>query len=285
MFTLARVAIARRHWADIASYALLLGMSVFALVPIFWGFLTSIKRADEVIVYPPTLLPRAITLENYAEVLLRSPLPLFFRNSVVVAVAAIALSLAVAVPMAYAAVRFRFRMKNALMFLILSTAMIPGISVLVPLYLLAVESTLHDTLLVLVLVYAAWQVPQVVWLLRGFLETIPPEIEEAALTDGCSRLGALVRVVLPMCRPGLAAASIIVFVLVWNDWLIATTLTSSESLRLAQVGLYRITRDPHGISWGVFMAYTMLVLMPVLGAFALLQRRFIAALAGGAVKG
>jgi ABC-type glycerol-3-phosphate transport system permease component len=218
-------------------------------------------------------------------VIFRTPFPVFFRNSTIVGVGTVIFALAVAIPIAYATVRFHFRMKNAVMLLVLATAMIPGIAVLVPLFVLAVNTKLIDTFFVLILVYGAWQAPLLMWLLRGFLETIPPELEEAAMIDGCTRFGALVRVVLPVCGPGLAAASIMAFLFVWNDWLIATVLTKSESIRLAQVGLVRYIYDPTGVSWGLFMAYTMLIVLPVLGTFALFQRRFIAALAGGAVKG
>lgn len=275
----------RKRMVDVFSYGLLGVMSVFALLPIIWGFLTSLKPYDQVMVDPPVVLPATVTLENYETVIFRTPFPEFFVNSVIVAVGTIVLALVVAVPMAYATVRFRFRMKNALMFFVMTTVMIPGISVLVPLFVLAADTGLLDTLTVLILVYAAWQAPLLVLLLRGFFETIPPELEEAAMIDGCTRLGALMRVILPVCGPGVAAASILAFMFVWNDWLIATVLTRSESMRLAQVGLVRYIYDPIGISWGHFMAYTMLIVLPVLAMFAMFQRRFIAALAGGAVKG
>lgn len=275
----------RLHIADILTYGFLGLMTLFSLSPILWGFLTSLKPYDQVMVDPPVFIPSAVTLENYATVVFRTPFPNFFLNSVIVAAGTIALALAVAFPMAYATVRFRFRAKNAIMLVILTTVMIPGISILVPLFVLAADTKLLDTFAVLILVYGAWQAPLLVLLLRGFLETIPPELEEAAMIDGCSRVGALVRVVLPVCGPGVAAASIVAFMFVWNDWLIATVLTRSESMRLAQVGLVRYINDPIGISWGHFMAYTMLISIPVLALFAVFQRRFISALAGGAVKG
>jgi ABC-type glycerol-3-phosphate transport system permease component len=275
----------RRHLPDIAAYAFLIVMTIFSLGPVLWGLSTALKPPDQVIASPPVFLPATPTLENFKTVVFNTPFPRFFANSVLVAVGTILLALVVAVPMAYATVRFRFKWKNALMFVLLTTVMIPGISILVPLFVIAANIKLLDTYAGLILVYGAWQAPLLVLLLRGFLETIPPEIEEAAMIDGCSRVKALIRVVLPVCGPGIAAASILAFMFVWNDWLIATILTRSESMRLAQVGLVRYIDDPIGISWGHFMAYTMLVVLPVLMAFALFQRRFIAALSGGAVKG
>jgi ABC-type glycerol-3-phosphate transport system permease component len=189
-----------------------------------------------------------------------------------------------AVHAAYAVSRFRFRWKNALLFIIWSTVMIPGVSIIVPLYLLAVDLKVYDTLFVVVIAYSAWLVPTLIWLLRGFIDTVPYELEESALVDGCSRLKAFYVVVLPLLRPGLAAASVLVFVTIWNDFLLAFSLTLKDENRLLQVGLYSFVTEL-GIEWGPLMAATIGSTIPVVLAFALLQRQFIQGLTGGAVKG
>jgi ABC-type glycerol-3-phosphate transport system permease component len=204
-------------------------------------------------------------------------------NSTIVATLTIAATLAVAVHAGYAAARFHFAGKNQLLFLILATAMIPGICILVPVYLLMTQFNLHNTYGSLVIVYTAWQVPTAVWIMRGFFDTISSELEEAALIDGCSRLGAFYRVVLPLSQPGLAAVGILVFVYVWNDFLIAYVLTISDEKRLIQSGLYLYV-TAFGVEWSKLMAASVLALLPPAVTFMLLQSRFIQGLTKGAIK-
>jgi len=274
----------RHHFLSAALHAFLIAACLIAVAPIFWGLVTSLKENSKILSYPPQWIPNPMTLENYNLVLFASSFPRFFFNSAVVAILTILMTLAIAAHAAYAAARLKYRGKNVLLFLVLATSMIPGISVLAPLYLIAVTVGLHNTYLVLVLVYCAWQVPIVIWLLRGFIETVPTELEEAAMIDGCSRLQAFYRVVLPILQPGLAASAIIVFVSVWNDFLIGSALTISENMRLIQVGLYRYISDI-GVEWGRFLAYGMLALLPIMVVFLILQKRFISGLTAGAVKG
>jgi multiple sugar transport system permease protein len=134
-------------------------------------------------------------------------------------------------------------------------------------------------------VYGAWLIPQAIWFIKGFIEVVPRDLEEAALLDGCGVLGAFVRVLLPLIQPGLAAISILTFIYVWNDFLIGVTLTTSEEMRTVQVGLVRFVQDSVGINWGHLMAFVVLAIGPVLLAFFLLQKRFIEGLTIGGIKG
>ena len=160
----------------------------------------------------------------------------------------------------------------------------PGIATLPTLYMISIKSGLYDTFLVLILVFSAWRAPTAMWLLRGFVATIPKELEEAAMIDGCSRFGGFIRVVLPLMRSGLAAVSVLVFIFVWNTWIFATTLTNSPSKSLITVGLYSNISDI-GIKWGTFTAYSILAILPVIVIYLSAQRFFIAGLASGARKG
>jgi len=274
----------RERIGNAATYAVLSVASVIALGPILWGLTTSFKTSAGVVAMPPQWLPAPITLENYRLVLLNSSLPRCFLNSFIVAVCGVLLTLAVASHAGYAAARYRFPGKNGLLLMILATAMIPGISIMAPLYIVASQVGLHDTYWIQILIYSAWQVPSIVWLIRGFLESVPPDLEEAAMIDGCSRLRAFYQIVLPIAQPGLAAAAILVFVYIWNDFLIGAAFTVTEQMRPMQVGLYLFIRDS-GVEWGRFMAYTMIGLIPILALFVALQRRFIQGLAAGATKG
>jgi multiple sugar transport system permease protein len=270
--------------ADAATYAILLTASIAALGPILWGLATSFKTSAGAVAMPPQWLPAPVTLANYRLVLLNSSLPGCFLNSLVVALCGVALTLAVGCHAGYAAARFTFPGKNGLLLMILATAMIPGISIMAPLYLVATQVGLHDTYWIQILIYSAWQVPSIVWLIRGFFESVPPDLEEAGMIDGCSRLRAFYQIVLPLAQPGLAAAAILVFVYIWNDFLIGAAFTVTERMRPMQVGLYLFIRDS-GVEWGRFMAYTMIGLIPIIGLFVALQRRFIQGLAAGATKG
>jgi ABC-type glycerol-3-phosphate transport system permease component len=255
-----------------------------ALLPVLWGLSTSLKPADQILAFPPRWMPEPATLLSYVQVWQQSNLPIYFRNSVVVTLAALVVALLVSVHAAYAMARFRFRGKNLVMLGLLATSMIPGIAILVPLYDLSVHAKLYDTFAGLVIVYAAWNVPILVWLLRGFFESVPIELEEAARIDGCSRLRAFYKIVLPMSQPGLLAAAIMVIMFVWNDFLIAFTLTISENRRLLSVGLYTYISN-YGVEWGQLTAATMIALLPVVAVFFLLQRRLVEGLMAGALKG
>jgi ABC-type glycerol-3-phosphate transport system permease component len=256
---------------------------VFAVLPIVWGVSTALKESGAAESFPPRWLPRPPTLENFRQVLTGSNLLRYLWNSTLVAALTIAATLAVAVHAGYAAARFRFAGKNQLLFLILATAMIPGICILVPVYLLVTQLKLHNTYGALIIVYTAWQVPTAVWIMRGFFETISTELEEAALIDGCTRLGAFYRVILPLTQPGLAAVGILVFVYVWNDFLIAYVLTISDEMRLIQSGLYLYV-TAFGVEWSKLMAASVLALLPPAVIFMLLQSRFIQGLTRGAIK-
>jgi multiple sugar transport system permease protein len=268
----------------VGRYALLLPASIFALTPIYWAMNTSLKLESRNIGYPPQWWPNPLTLEHYANVLMQSSLPRNYLNSILLALGTIILVLCLGAHAGYAAARYEFRGKNALLFLLLATVMVPGIVTLIPVYLMAVQLGLHDTKLILVLVFAAWQTPTVVWLLRAFFENIPRELDEAALIDGCSRLGAFYRVVLPLAQPGLAAAAILVFVWVWNEFIIALNLTASDATRPLTVGLFFFVSES-GIQWGKMAAAASAALVPVIVLFAVLQRRFIQGLTAGATKG
>lgn len=266
------------------SYAVMVSVSLFALGPIVWALITSLKETAEVLAFPPVWFPTRVILDNYRAVIFDSHLLLYMENTLWVALIAIAIILVMATHAAYAAARFRFRGREAIMFGILISSMVPLVSLLTPLYLVWAKIGLYDSYLGLALVFAAWQMPTTIWLIRGFVEAVPYEIEEAALIDGCGRWKCLYKIVLPIIQPGLAAAAILIFIFIWNDFLIATTLSISDQHRLMQVGLYRYVGDL-GVVWGRFTAYTMLAILPVILIFVILQKRLTVGLVAGAIKG
>ncbi len=274
---------ARSRAGDAAAYAALLLACLFVLLPILWAVSTSLKLPREIHA-GPHWWPEAPTLRNYFVTAAGSKVLRYIGNTLAVAAATLVVSVALAVHAAYAVARRRFRGKEVLLFLLWATIMIPGVAVVVPLYALSVDVGLYDTYVLLVIVYAAWLIPTLIWLLRGFVDAIPASLEEAALVDGCTPLGAFYRVVLPLLRPGLGAAAVLVFVTVWNDFLIGFALTLSDEHRMLQVGLQAFVTEG-GIDWGPMMAATIVALVPAGLLFAFLQRAFIQGVTGGAVKG
>jgi ABC-type glycerol-3-phosphate transport system permease component len=257
---------------------------LFAAAPIVWGVLTALKPAAEVVSYPPNLMPSRFTLESFRQVWSDSNFPTYFRNSLLVTGIATLTSLVVAVHAAYGLARFDFTGKTPLMLGLLATSMIPGIAILVPLYNLSIHTGLYNTFTGLVIVYTAWNIPLLVWLLKGFFESVPVELEEAAMIDGCSRMRAFYTIVLPMARPGMLAGAIMAMMFVWNDFLIGFTLAVTEDKRLIPYGLYSFISNI-GVDWGQLMAATVISLAPVVIAFLLLQKWLVQGLMAGAVKG
>jgi ABC-type glycerol-3-phosphate transport system permease component len=274
----------KRIFANGGTYLLLCICSLLVLSPIFWTFSTSLKTPADINRFPPSWIPQTITLEHYIQILSSSSFYQYMFNTFVVAVFSIFFTLLVAIPSAYVAARYRFRGKNLILFIILFTSMMPGIATLPTLYILSIKANLYDTLIVLVLVFSAWRAPTAMWLLRGFVSTIPRELEEAAMIDGCSRFGGFFRIVLPLMCSGIAAVSVLVFIFVWNTWIFASSLTNTPAKSLITVGLYANISDI-GIKWGTFTAYSILTILPIIIIYLSAQKYFIAGLASGANKG
>ena len=257
---------------------------IVAVGPVIWGVLTALKPAAQIATFPPQWLPSPITFEHFVQVWTESSFPTYFFNSIMVTAAAVLTSLFLSVHAAYGLARFQFRGKGALLLAILATSMIPGIAILVPLYNISVKTELYNSYAGLIIVYTAWNVPLLVWLLKGYFERVPVELEEAALVDGCGRFRAFYSIVLPMARPGLLAGAIMGLMLIWNDFLIGFTLTISEKRRLLPYGLFSYISNV-GVDWGQLMAATTLAMLPVLLAFIIMQKWLVEGLMAGAVKG
>lgn len=264
-------------------YVALVAASLFAILPILWGISTSFK-SEKATLSDQGWIPQDFTLENYRLVLFESKIPLYLGNTLLVAGLTVIATIVVAIFGAYAAARFKFRGKTTSLFLILMTSMIPGIAILVPLYFIAVQLGLYDTYAVMVIVYTAWQIPTVIWMLKGFFESIPDSIEEAGRVDGASHWRVMTQLIFPLAVPGVAAAAVISFIYVWNDFLIASTMISTDDKRLVAVGLYNYLSQ-YGIVWGQLTAAVVVSIIPIVIVFILMERRIVAGLSAGATKG
>jgi len=265
-------------------YAALGVALIFALLPIFWGASTSFKPQMEVHLVPATWIPHTPTLANYFDAVFDARFARYLANTIWVVFASLVLSTTLALHAAWATVRFRFKGRETILLIMWATIMVPGIAVIVPLYMASVDLGMYDTLWTLIVVYSAWLVPTLVWLLRGFIAAVPAELEEAARIDGCGRVGAFWRVTVPLLRPGLLAAGVLVFVMVWNEFLIGYSLTLSDGNRMIQVGIYYFMTET-GVEYGPLTAAAIASILPIAVLYALLQRAFIQGLTGGAVKG
>lgn len=267
----------------VSVYAALIALTVAFLFPLIWVLGLSLKTRLQVFATPP-LFVWSPTLENYAAVLQQADFLRAFLNSLIVSAGAVSLSLAVGVPAAYAFARFPFRGRTFLFFALLAMRMLPPIAVLVPMYILFSKLGLTTTRLSVVLAYSTFSLPLVVWVMRGFFEDLPKELEESAWVDGASRYAAFTRVVLPLVRPGLVAASILCLQLAWNDFLFSAVLTNNAT-RTLPVLMAVFTGGDSGTDWGGMTASGVLVILPVIIFSFAAQRHLVAGLSSGAVKG
>lgn len=265
----------------------LLGLSIIVIMPLYVVLITSVKPLEDVRGLF-TWWPSTITLQPYLDIWTTVPLADYFVNSLIVTVSATFFSVVLAVLAAYSISRFQFKGARTFSLVVLSTQMFPGILFLLPLFLIftqierVVGVQLSGSYLGLILTYLTFSLPFAIWMLVGFFASIPKELEEAAMIDGTGRLGALIRVVLPVARPGIIAVSVYCFITAWGEVLFASVLTNSDTRTLA-IGL-RSYASQQDVYWNQLMAASVVVSLPVLIGFMLVQRHLVAGLSAGSVK-
>lgn len=274
----------RRNLAGTGKYLALLIYIVFALFPIYW--LVKISVTPKSLLYTEGIRawPSEMTWENFSFVLLQSSFPTFFRNSVIVSIATAAVVTVIASAGGYAFSRFRFRGKSAVAFLLLITQTFPLVMIIPPIYRLMAPLGLTNNLLGLIVIYTAFNIAFATFLMQSFFDGIPKDLEEAAMIDGCTRLQAVRRVVLPLTLPGMAATLGFVFTAAWSEILFALMLINSDSQKTFAVGLLTFIAK-FGVDWGQMMAASVLALIPVCLFFAVIQRYLVRGLTAGAIKG
>ncbi len=265
-------------------YVTLAAAILIAVFPFWWMFVTSLKQPIDIF-SGVALWPQDVTFDNYHRLLRDYHFASFLFNSVVVVTAAVAVSLVLGTLAAYALARFRLRfgVRRMALYAVLLVRMLPGILLVVPLYIVLAQWGLLNTRLGLILIYAGLNTSFVVWMMQSFLEEIPRDIEEAAMVDGDSRLTALRRVVLPLAAPGLIATAIFSVIATYNDFIIALALTSTPVAQTIPVGVSTLIGKIE-IQWGPMAAAGVVGALPIVIFALIVQRNFVRGLTLGAVK-
>jgi len=273
-----------RRWIGLAlTWATIIAALIFFLGPFFWILTTSVKANEDYFAYPPVWLPADASLKHYAALFTRSSGARYFTNSLMISTLSMVAALVVSLPTAYSIARWRFG-GGFLSLVLLVLRMLPAIALIIPLYIMYKLLGLTNSYLGLVLVYTVLYVPFAVWLLVGFLRDFPVEIEEAALIDGCSRLRALVSVVVPIIAPGLAVVALFSFIATWNEFLFAIVLTGIET-KTMMVLVTSFTSGGTDMFYGEASASVVLGVLPAFIVAFMLQRYLVKGLALGGTKG
>ena len=257
---------------------------VVMLFPIYWMVSTAFKPGREILSLTPYWVPAPLTLDNFKTAI---AVPFFWNdvvNSLTVVCTVVVISILLAFLAAVAVARFGFRGRSAFIVMVIAVQMVPLNALVIPIYLLLDSVGQVDSLLGVIAYYMAVVLPFMIWTLRGFVHNIPVDLEEAAMVDGASRVGAFMRIVFPLVAPGLVATAIFGFIQAWNEYIIAYVLLSSPGNQTLTVWLASFTTN-HGPQWGPLMAGATLTGLPVVALFLVLQRYLASGLTAGAVKG
>lgn len=257
--------------------------AMFAGLPVLWMLSSSFKPNTEIFEYPPRLITENFSFEAYSAIL-HDPVTIrFFINSYVVAGAVTLLTLFVAILAAYAFSRYQFPYRRSLNLVIVSVQAVPPITLLIPYFGLVVALQLYNTYQGLILTYMVFTLPYAIIMLTGYFNTLPRELDEAAKIDGAGSFSALWRILVPIATPGLVSVGLYTFMIAWNEYLFALTLTRTEDMRTVPIGI-QLLMGQHSFEWNQMMAMSILGGLPVLVLFLFFQRYFMGGMTQGAVK-
>jgi len=270
--------------------AIIIILLILVLLPIYWMTNTSFKLQHEIFEIPPTLVPREFTFANYLAILsgtLASSIKFlsYFRNSMIISISTVLATVLLATPAAYAFSRVPFAGKRSLIYLVLISQMLPIVLILIPLYRTFLKLRLLSTYPGLILPYLMFTLPFSIWMLKGYFDSIPRELDESANVDGCNKMQAMLLVIVPNVKPGLTATAIVTFIMAWDEFIIALTIMDKDSMRTLPVGIIQSFVGEFSIKWGEMMAASVVTTIPVVIIFIFLSKYLIGGLIAGAVKG
>jgi len=251
--------------------------------PLYWLFVTSFKPKTEFFIYPPHLVPHSFSLEHYQRLLYETSFLVWFKNSILVASGTTVFVVIISSIAAYSLTRFRYPGRTLLARSVLLIYMFPPILLVIPFYIILVKMHLNDSLITLALSYSSYSLPFSLWLLWEYFKSIPMELEDAARIDGATRLQAFFRIVVPLAMPGIIATAIFAFIWAWVEYLYAMVLISSDGNKTLTLGIASLIQ---GVTtrWDLMITSSVLITVPVMVLFALVQRQLIMGFAAGALK-
>ncbi|WP_368901292.1 carbohydrate ABC transporter permease [Oceanobacillus oncorhynchi] len=275
----------KKRLLNTVTYVLLLIASIYSLFPILWAFLTAIKPGDEVRSANPTFFTSNPTFENFRSVLFETQFPKYFLNSVIVSAGSVFLSIIIGVLGAYTLSRLSKAPGTKIFGMsMLLAQMIPVVLLMIPLYRTMMNLGLLDSYLGLIISYTVFAVPIITWMLKGFFDTIPVEIEEAAMIDGCSRIYIIIRIMLPLSVPAIISAGIYALVHAWSEFVLTFTFVSEDSMRTLSTGVFNFM-GLWIVDWGRLMAAAILIIIPIAIVFIFIQKYLVSGLTAGSTKG
>lgn len=273
----------RRKMMKVAVIFLLFLGAIFAGFPVFWMLLNSFKPNSEIFAFPPKIISENFSLAGYRAIFEDPEKVRFFINSYIVSISVTLLTLLVAIQAAYAFSRFQFPGKNLFNVVILSLQAVPPITLMIPYFGLMVTLKLYNTYQGLILTYMVFTLPYAIIMMTGYFNTLPKELDEAVKIDGGGALTALWRILVPVSIPGIVSVGIYTFMISWNEYLFALTLTRTQEMRTVPIGI-QLLMGQHSYEWNEMMAMSILGSIPVLALFLFFQRYFMGGLTAGAVK-
>ncbi|NLO09368.1 MAG: carbohydrate ABC transporter permease [Clostridiales bacterium] len=269
--------------SGIGTYTVLVIASIVVLIPILWMLSTSLKIESETISIPPKWIPDNPSLEAYSRLWSEYPFLTYFKNSIIIVLSSVFLSVLFSCLAGYGVTRFNFKARKSFLSFLLVTQMFPSIMMLIPYYKVLSTYGINDSLLGMIIVYISFTVPFCSWMMVGFFRTIPLELDEAAIIDGCSRWKAFYKIILPMTLPGIASSAIYAFITGWNEYMFAQVLINSPELKTVPLGIAELNGF-YKILWNDMMAASIIASLPLVILFIFLQKYFISGLTAGAVK-
>lgn len=273
-----------KTWKKVLLYLSLIALTAAFAFPVYWMILNSVKPNEDIMKLPLSFIPKNVTFSHFEGIIGDGKFTVFYKNNIIVAGVTTIVSLTLATFAAYSFSRYKFRGSGTLMMLFLSVQMFPAMTLLIALYNMYFKLGLLNTYTALVLACSTNALPMSVWILKGFFDTIPKSLEEAAYIDGCSKFGTLVRIIFPLVRPGIFAVGLYAFLISWEDFLWGLTLANKTSMRTLASGIAMTYLGEYTYDWGRVMAAAVGAALPIVIVFIFLQKHLIAGLTAGAVK-
>lgn len=274
----------KRQFSRIGLTIVSLVLTLILILPFLWMISTSFKEADEIFQEIPKWMPRKFSFQNYSEIWNRGYFKTYFLNSLLVSFATMGISLIVAMFAGYGISRFRFRGRTFFSVTLIVVQMFPSMLLLIPMYIIMSKMGLLDTHLSMVIAYTTFAMPFCAWMIKGYFDTIPVSLEEAARIDGCGRLRILFQIIMPLAAPGIVTVAMFAFILSWQEYMYALTFARTEGMRTITVGIALMQGQHGSVNWGQIMAGSVLACLPGLILFIYLEKYLVQGFTMGAIK-